>query len=254
MRLCTDKTPPDTPVILKPWNQTAEAGQNNFTLIFLTKNADIYTFWRNEAMIDTKEGSNYNNQLDGILRIGKVTESEEGWIMIKALNSRSRKIAKAFVYLSVQISESKLPFSTTPVTYHTSASIVNKTISPGTISLEKVVTSSSGGTSTTMQSNSDTTSTTKSAGTNTDVTVYIVIGVAIGALILVVIGLCIYKKKKRNRNWECPSEEPGKQARDEQIKEHTIAVLNKIDGTDKLILEVLEKRLESSENTVQPPG
>ena len=103
--LYTGKTPDDTPVILKTWNQTAVAGRNA-TVVFITKNADIYTFTSRKAgLIDTGHGSKYDNRMNGKLRIVTVNESDEGWIMLRAMNSNSGNTETAFVYLHVQRSK-----------------------------------------------------------------------------------------------------------------------------------------------------
>ena len=108
MSLYIDKTPDDTPVV-ETWNQTAEVGRNT-TVVFVVKNADVFVFWKgNDNLIQTGPGSRYDNPMNGKLGIVNVSESDEGWIKMRAVNSTSGKTAIAFMYLHVHRSKNYTP-------------------------------------------------------------------------------------------------------------------------------------------------
>lgn len=74
------------------------------TVIFITKNADSFIFWSNNAnnVIQTGPGHRYDNAMNGSIRIRNVTHEDAGSIHLKVGNSQSEQTATASLYLSVR--------------------------------------------------------------------------------------------------------------------------------------------------------
>ncbi|XP_062500144.1 roundabout homolog 1-like isoform X2 [Corticium candelabrum] len=88
-------------VILPPWNQTAQQQSNASIVFVVSKNVDIYAFYKDDQLIKMGPARRFQNTMDGQLHIDNVSQDDAGKYALRVKNLETQQTAEASLDFTV---------------------------------------------------------------------------------------------------------------------------------------------------------